>query len=608
MEHVMRFQTRTTSTRIVEALESRRLLSFSPTGSYTVGNSPIGMQSGDFNGDGIADLATANTGRSVSVLLGNGNGTFQPARNTTTSYYISLQNALAVGDFDRDGKLDLATSALDPAGVGVNVLLGRGDGTFANASAPGGGWWSSSIATGDMNGDGKLDLVATAADPFNGTTYVDVLPGNGDGTFSNTFDWGDGPAESYSLALADLDRDNNLDLVLGGNFTTAVLLGAGDGTVRDYRDLGLVAESLTVADFNADGKPDLATTAGNSVSVLLGNGDGSFQTARSFTTTGGSVAAADVNGDGALDLVLGRGSVLLGTGDGNFGPPITTPVNGSYLVAADFNRDGRLDAAVTNSNTVSVLLNDGNWGTKTYVGPTGGNWSTASNWSPNGAPSAGDFASITGKSVNLSSSATVASLTLSGGASLMVSQNGSRVLRTSALAIGLGSKLDLKDNDLVVDYTGASPIGSWNGSAYTGVTGLIQSGRNGGAWNGSGIVSLSASKNFTTLGVAELNGDVVVKFTYGGDANLDGKINIDDYVRIDSGIASHLMGWSDGDFNYDGKINVDDYVIIDSNIGMQEPSLGSAPASAGTWVVRPILMREQDVFAQRSTAIADLRI
>jgi hypothetical protein len=345
-----------------EPLEDRCLLSFTHVASYAVASAPIGMQAGDFNGDGIVDLATAS-GRTVSVLLGNGDGAFQPARNTSTSYYISLQNALAVGDFNRDGKLDLATSANDSAGAGVNVLLGRGDGTFVNALPHVVLSWSSSIAAGDVNGDGNLDLVAAAADYLEGTTYVHLLWGNGDGTFEYSYNAAYGPAETYSLALADFDGDHKHDLVLGGNFTTWVLLRNSDGSFQEPRDLGLVAESLTVADFNADGKPDLATTW-ESVSVLLGNGDGSFQTARSIAAAGGSVSATDLNGDGALDLVLAEGSVLLGTGDGNFGPPITTAGTGSYLVVADFNGDGHPDEALTHTNTsttVTVLLNDGNW-------------------------------------------------------------------------------------------------------------------------------------------------------------------------------------------------------------------------------------------------------
>jgi hypothetical protein len=161
--------------------------------------------------------------------------------------------------------------------------------------------------------------------------------------------------------------------------------------------------------------------------------------------------------------------------------------------------------------------------------------------------------------------------------------------RLGALEILSGS-LDLREKKLVVDN---GTVGSWNGSAYTDITGLIQSGRNGGNWNGDGIItsqSNAATGNFTTLAVATAAqvkgisgsitalwggetvtaGDALIMYTYGGDATLDGKINIDDYVRIDSGIAAGLTGWSNGDFNYDGKVNIDDYTtVIDANIGNQ---------------------------------------
>jgi hypothetical protein len=155
----------------------------------------------------------------------------------------------------------------------------------------------------------------------------------------------------------------------------------------------------------------------------------------------------------------------------------------------------------------------------------------------------------------------------------------------------------LKNNDLVVDYTSVSPVGTWTGSAYNGVSGLVQTGRNGGAWNGAtGIItSLGEAANRKTLGVAEaasvlgLAGSatgtfsgqpvdatsVLVKFTWGGDASLDGRVNIDDYGRIDANVSSSgsVFGWFNGDFNYDGAINIDDYGIIDGNIGNQDEIL-----------------------------------
>src|SRR5207253_1238365 len=162
---------------------------------------------------------------------------------------------------------------------------------------------------------------------------------------------------------------------------------------------------------------------------------------------------------------------------------------------------------------------------------------------------------------------------------------------------------DLTDNDLLVDYDpmSASPLGTWNGvSAYTGVTGLVAAGRNGGNWNAaSGITTSSASGVLNSLAVAEAsdalgpgthlygsetvdNTTVILKYTYGGDANLDGKIDISDYGRIDFNIPLGTNTWFNGDFNYDGKIDISDYGVIDFNIGIQ-----GAPFSATGGVDAP---------------------
>jgi len=173
----------------------------------------------------------------------------------------------------------------------------------------------------------------------------------------------------------------------------------------------------------------------------------------------------------------------------------------------------------------------------------------------------------------------------------------------ASVAVSGGAQFDLTDNKLVV--TTAGQTGSWDGSAYTGVTGLVANGRNGGDWSGSGITtSVAGANDYTTLGVASAAdvrglsgtatdtfagqtihaGDTLVMFTYGGDANLDGVINIDDYSNIDGSVAvgGALKGWFNGDFNYDGDVNIDDYSIIDGNIGIQ-----GAPFSTGGAVAAP---------------------
>jgi beta-glucanase (GH16 family) len=178
--------------------------------------------------------------------------------------------------------------------------------------------------------------------------------------------------------------------------------------------------------------------------------------------------------------------------------------------------------------------------------------------------------------------------------------------KIAALTIALNAKLDLTNNKLIT----TSPVGTLVGSTYTGVTGQIQSGRNGGGWNGAtGIVtsmSDAANGNLTTLAIARASdvrpstasatatwggqtitgSDTLVMYTYGGDATLDGKLNIDDYVRIDSGLAGGFTGWSNGDFNYDGKVNIDDYTtVLDANLGNQNGTFFAAGGLAGVTAI-----------------------
>jgi GH18 family chitinase len=162
----------------------------------------------------------------------------------------------------------------------------------------------------------------------------------------------------------------------------------------------------------------------------------------------------------------------------------------------------------------------------------------------------------------------------------------------SSVSIAAGGKLDITDQDLILNYSGATPMGTWNGSIYTGVIGLVQSGANGGAWDGSGIMTSkpAAAGGLTTVAIAEAhdvlglsgsatqlwNGQTVdstsilIKYTYAGDANLDGMISGDDYSAIDfnAGVAN-AFGYFNGDFNYDGIISGDDYSTIDFNYRAQ---------------------------------------
>jgi hypothetical protein len=360
-------------------------VSFTARQDYQAGAYAGAMAQGDFNGDGRLDLAVSNGGPSpsVSVRLGQGDGTFQAAQSVGAVGRGPF--AVAVGDFNGDAKPDLATA--NYYDDNVTVLLGNGDGTFQPPSSFGVGVNPSALAAGDFNGDGKLDLVVVG--DGSGVT-VSVLLGNGDGTFqvAQTVATGD---FAGAVAVGDFNGDGKLDLAVPQNSTSApvwVLLGNGDGTfqVAQTVAVGDTPGAVVVGDFNGDGKPDLAVVTCDChypdppramVAVLLGQGDGTFQAPLSFAagglSSGSRVAVGDFDGDGVPDLAVSNGdsganlgpstdtvSVLLGQGDGTFQTPLAlgTGKDPTSVTTGDFDGDGTLDLAVLNytSGTVSVLL------------------------------------------------------------------------------------------------------------------------------------------------------------------------------------------------------------------------------------------------------------
>jgi len=263
---------------------------------------------GDFNGDGKQDLAVVNVGPefdpgSVSILLGNGDGTFQAAVN----YAVGVGAvAIAAGDFDGDGKLDLVVSNNYYSSNDLSILFGNGDGTFQPAVSFSQGFSGVFIAAADFNGDGKLDLAVSTG---LGGNSVGILLGNGDGTFQAPTTYAAGN-EATPIAVADFNGDGKLDLAVGDTFAVAILLGNGDGTFQPatYNNT-YGGQSIAIADFNGDGKPDLALSsqsAGYAVGILLGNGDGTFQPAMRFAAgqVPYFVAVGDFNGDGRQDLAV----------------------------------------------------------------------------------------------------------------------------------------------------------------------------------------------------------------------------------------------------------------------------------------------------------------
>jgi hypothetical protein len=327
---------------------------------YATGNAPQGVAVGDFNGDGKLDLAITDSASStVSVFFGNGNGTFQTKVDYATG---KKPQGIAVGDFDADGHMDLVvTNATDGA---VGVLLNKGNGTFNTQAAYNTGFNPYSVVVGDFNGDGVQDL---AVANNNNNNLVSVLLGNGNGTFQTQFQYPTGNTP-FSIAAGDVNGDGKLDIVVANQQgdSVSVLLGNGNGAFQnnvEYRTAAFPT-SVALGDFNGDGHLDIAvaTGNGNTLSVLMGNGDGTFQTQINYGTGDipYAVIAADLNDDKKIDLVVTDSgassvSVLVGNGDGTFQSRVdyAAGTNPNSVATGDFNGDGNLDLAIATSNCPS---------------------------------------------------------------------------------------------------------------------------------------------------------------------------------------------------------------------------------------------------------------
>jgi trimeric autotransporter adhesin len=354
---------------------------------------PTSLAVGDFNGDGVPDLAVSEFG--IDIVLGNGDGTFKAgvlAPGNLLPYIVFI----AVGDFNGDGRLDLAVAYCNDSCPtsqpgAVEILLGNGDGTFNLAAAsPATGNTPTAIATGDFNGDGNLDLAITNG----GSNTVTILLGNGDGTFTAAASPATGNSPS-SLVVGDFNGDGKADLAVTNETdnTVTILLGNGDGTFQAAASpaTGNRPFAIAAGDFTGKGKVDLAVAnaSGNTITILLGNGEGTFTAATGPAIAGPSpIAVADFNGDGMADLAVGGNApaLFLGNGDGTFTPsaplaPFIYPIQS--VVAADLDGDGIADVVDStegpdsDGGSVTVFLTETQSATATAngiaVSPVNGN-------------------------------------------------------------------------------------------------------------------------------------------------------------------------------------------------------------------------------------------
>ena len=569
------------------ALGVRAQGQFLTTPSYPTGNSPSAGIVGDFNADGYPDLVTTGDDANVNVLLGNGDGTFKPARSYKTA---GITFSMTTGDFNNDSRLDVAVTQQANGGE-VQILFGNGDGTFqnpVNVPAP----HAILLAAGDLNHDGTLDMVVTTGK----TRTVVVMLGNGDGTFKqgNTYTFA-GP--TGVMMLADFNADGNLDvgLLAGPNNGKPfnVILGKGDGTFGPP----LLTEASPIipqaVDVNGDGKPDLIGLYDSGFSVMLGKGDGTFQAPVYYQPNSpyyaSSLTCGDFNGDGHPDVMVGsntdQATLEINNGDGTFRTGLAyvagdVPIAGA---AADLNGDHHLDfiSVNLNSNDVGVLLGDGKGGfggAPLYQTLSGGlSGAAVGDFNGDGVQ---DFAVVDGCGdyyCDLQNGYLEIFLGQPGGTYTLAESYPANTSPKQVVAADLNG--DGKPDLAVANWTPGDVtvfLGNGNGTFKTGRQFRSGSGSDAlaaGDFNGDGIVDLAVGNNCTscsgagTIGILLGNGDgsfrnpqfyqttASVFSVAVGDLNRDGVLDVVAANLCTSptcqsgGYVTVMLGRGDGSFN-----------------------------------------------------------
>jgi len=517
---------------------------------------------GDVNGDGSLDIVTANfaTG-TVSVFLGKGDGTFSDdvdysvESSATSKTAASDPSFVALGDFNGDGHLDIATA--NGGSSSAAVLLGKGDGTFATAVTFPTGGSPSSLALGDVNHDGKLDLVAATS------AGLTVMLGNGDGTLNAGVDLSIG-SPITSAALADMNGDGKLDLVVGAAQQIAVLLGGGDGTFAKPSSYPTAwwSPELALGDLNGDGKPDIVAWVSAAFSILIGHGDGTFAPETDFPAPEPLAWAAlgDMNRDGKLDIVLawspepaGTVDVLLGQGDGTFAQTAYAVGHDTADIdVGDLDGDGRLDVATVGKPR------DGVGAVSLLFGKADGTLAAPTDYSLPGNPSLVRLADVNGDGrldvVTVSSDVTTVTVLLGGGALRTVQTDA----KTQPTAMALGDVNGDGKLDLALAHADAN---SGEGSV------AILLGRGDGSFAPTNVVSVCDGPASVALG--DFDGDSRLDLAVACDLYASGSGNTvglhvllglgdgtftprGDYLGTGYGVSSVALG----DLNKDGQLDI----------------------------------------------------